>query len=649
MSFQVGIGDIVLLAQLSWRISQALSTGRKSAPAELREVEHQLSLLTAALNTVEELYSSLKDNADQQKLASCLSPVVQKCHATLAHLEGVIKKYRIVNEPKTLPKSALGRFNESFIRNWKKIEWTTETGSIQALRDELMLYTNHINLVIGVGTNARTSDISNSLSRVHTMTKDLHDWYEQNLTYPARPTKSSSLSSSSGCPTPAEQPRPVDTQESPDQDAFELSVERSRDFEVLCQNAVVSPDWFETFSTDQANLHRTPMFSCACKRKQGNSAIDHKNPLGAYLTTSSTFPVRQAGREQAWNLLRVADRYSNTFANLRINKVHGQYIAVLDETILQPLVVDQAEVILASGRGNNLAHIDASGDERILASAALLRDSPSAVTSFLVTANNKTLTNENVASVQILPYQTVGHPDGRGSHLYGPLKPLPTSEILITYHEEDESSKGGVRRDTKHDLDEDDFSVILHNVDLESEYTGGRVVAVSGITATIQFSTLSATKEFFTAVGDMRFELYIHSLQYPGSDERVISCLRASQVECHGATTAIYIHDALISIFQSKTPTTAAPLRHRLVMVSRAGNTIVSQVLPDGFYHGPAAPRGGMYTAESYVAQVDGDRGVWRLRRFAGGFAAVVFSSEQVRKTLELVGRTMAITASEPE
>lgn len=152
MSFQVGIGDVVLLAQLSIRLVQALSNGRKSAPAELRGVEHHLSLLTAALEAAKNLHDALKDETEQQKLATCLGSVVERSQTTLNHLDCVITKYRTINEPSVLPQSALGRLNDSLARNWRKIEWTTEKGNLQALRDELMQHTNMINLVIGMST-----------------------------------------------------------------------------------------------------------------------------------------------------------------------------------------------------------------------------------------------------------------------------------------------------------------------------------------------------------------------------------------------------------------------------------------------------------------------------------------------------------------
>lgn len=166
MTSPLSIGDALLLAKIAFRIGQALTTGRKSAPAELREVESQLYSLSAALTALTEARESESSSpllVDPSKLPetvpSCFKVnqdivlgMLDSCRQTLSHLESVVQKYSIIGtapdpgQPLPLPK----RWSRRLKADWKKIEWTTEGGDLAALKADLTIQTNSLNLILGV-------------------------------------------------------------------------------------------------------------------------------------------------------------------------------------------------------------------------------------------------------------------------------------------------------------------------------------------------------------------------------------------------------------------------------------------------------------------------------------------------------------------
>lgn len=89
-----------------------------------------------------------------------------------------------------------------------------------------------------------------------------------------------------------------------------------------------------------------------------------------------------------------------------------------------------------------------------------------------------------------------------------------------------------------------DAAVSVYGVDLVSEYADGREICVPNTTTTLDFATsggtvslvsdfaflnmtdrIIAAKEFHSALADMRFELFIHSLRYPRPEEEVVASM----------------------------------------------------------------------------------------------------------------------------
>lgn len=144
MAFQVSIGDGVLLAQIAWRLAKTFTNGRQSAPAEFQELENELYALSAALTAVE--------NSSDTATQDVLKHILQNCKQLLANLEEIVNKYMVVSEKTDPGEPKLTRWSKSIVRNWRKIEWTTERGDIDSLRSQFIVHINSLNLLVTIST-----------------------------------------------------------------------------------------------------------------------------------------------------------------------------------------------------------------------------------------------------------------------------------------------------------------------------------------------------------------------------------------------------------------------------------------------------------------------------------------------------------------
>ena len=155
MASPVSFGDIVAMAKIAKAVTQAFTRGRKSAPAEFREVENQLLSLSAALSALKD---ALEGSAQPPSLAGAthegggqtVSGMLESCSDTLKHLEKIVEKYSVIAEQREPNTSRMQRWSQELIKNYKKIAWTTEAGSLATLRSQLMIHTNSLDLVLGI-------------------------------------------------------------------------------------------------------------------------------------------------------------------------------------------------------------------------------------------------------------------------------------------------------------------------------------------------------------------------------------------------------------------------------------------------------------------------------------------------------------------
>ena len=149
MASPVSFGDVVAMAKLAKAIALAFTRGRRSAPAEFREVENQLYSLSTALAAFQDVLTG----SGQQPANQSFAGMLQSCNDTLKHLEKVVAKYAVVaapQDPAQQPRSRVQRWSQELVKNYKKIAWTTEAGDLATLRSQLMVHTNSLHLVLGV-------------------------------------------------------------------------------------------------------------------------------------------------------------------------------------------------------------------------------------------------------------------------------------------------------------------------------------------------------------------------------------------------------------------------------------------------------------------------------------------------------------------
>jgi hypothetical protein len=163
MASPVSFGDAAAMAKIAWRIAHAFTKGQKSAPAEFREVENQLYSLSAALTAFKDVCGNdiaaveidpsklpARFQKEEQDGMQSVAGILDSCKETLKHLEKVVESYSVVGASDDPGKTRIQRWSTGFVKNYKKVAWTTEAGDLAALRSQLMVHTNSLNLVLGI-------------------------------------------------------------------------------------------------------------------------------------------------------------------------------------------------------------------------------------------------------------------------------------------------------------------------------------------------------------------------------------------------------------------------------------------------------------------------------------------------------------------
>ncbi|SPQ21533.1 b89ab809-ace2-4622-980e-e47404ee3af5 [Thermothielavioides terrestris] len=187
MASPVSFGDVVAMSKIAWRVAHAFTKGRHSAPREFREVENQLYSLSAALAAFKDVCGDdvTVDPADlparfrngERDGLQTVTGILDNCRETLKHLEGIVDRYSIVAagpKDKDPGKSRLRQWSAELLKNYRKIAWTTQAGDLAALRSQLMVHTNSLDLVLGIIVSSRTSRIEDSLRENSSMLKEIY-------------------------------------------------------------------------------------------------------------------------------------------------------------------------------------------------------------------------------------------------------------------------------------------------------------------------------------------------------------------------------------------------------------------------------------------------------------------------------------------
>ncbi|KAM0089634.1 hypothetical protein ACP6JD_007014 [Aspergillus fumigatus] len=259
MAFQISIGDVLMLSKLAWDITQAFTSGRKSAPAEFQEVQNQLSSLTHALESLKSL-SGESPGLDDGASASSITPILQNCRFTLEHLDALVKKYMIIeNDGTGGPEKK--RWRDEIRKNWKKVRWTREGGDLTRLQHNLGVHINSLNLTIAVLNSEINQGLGQRVENVHEMLGEIYAWFTSNLK-----GRTASFYEPSSRP-----------QERPPELSFSLHRADSEPFHTvaLCDNASFNVDWLQ--------VPTQPVFKCNCQLRRTRYGDIHDEELIQYL------------------------------------------------------------------------------------------------------------------------------------------------------------------------------------------------------------------------------------------------------------------------------------------------------------------------------------------------------------------------------
>lgn len=131
MSFGFGVGDVITVGELAFKIHTRLIKVSKSAPKEVQAVQREASLLSVVLRTLEEdLCSSTSpiSRAGPDRLGMVKSLIMQ-AGDTLKQLDAIVRKYEAL---------VLNDGLSSLKRLWKKTDWALQAPVLDSLRAKVL-------------------------------------------------------------------------------------------------------------------------------------------------------------------------------------------------------------------------------------------------------------------------------------------------------------------------------------------------------------------------------------------------------------------------------------------------------------------------------------------------------------------------------
>jgi len=145
-------GDIVLLSQLAYNLYSSVTSGRKAASRDLKELEDVLFSLRCALDHLKDVANELLARSDDRlrhggaPFREKLDHILNSCGKTLQELDDMTKKYReiVIEEPGSAKKGVHDRLRVS----WWKIRWDQERQSLQQYREKLRSHTDAISIIL---------------------------------------------------------------------------------------------------------------------------------------------------------------------------------------------------------------------------------------------------------------------------------------------------------------------------------------------------------------------------------------------------------------------------------------------------------------------------------------------------------------------
>ncbi|EFR01478.1 hypothetical protein MGYG_04486 [Nannizzia gypsea CBS 118893] len=279
MASPISVGDAYLMGKVAFQLGRAFTKGRKSAPAEFREVENQLYSLSAALQSFKT--ASRDESVDLRFDASLLptrpqagdeaggdddvlNQVLRSCEQTLSHLESIVQKYGSIGKPRVhdTEQPRFKRWNDGLKHVWKTISWTTEGGDLASLRSNLTVHTNCLNLLLGAIVNSQTGRIEARVNDIDSMLYEIHAWFKEN-------SKNSRLNADNASQRKAGVPSRED---------FELhESSNGTQSRLVCPHAIINPN----LSLHEELASRHELFACQCSLESGAQS-SHQTEVAAF-------------------------------------------------------------------------------------------------------------------------------------------------------------------------------------------------------------------------------------------------------------------------------------------------------------------------------------------------------------------------------
>ncbi|KAL4728687.1 hypothetical protein ACLX1H_003086 [Fusarium chlamydosporum] len=487
MASPVSIGDAFLMAKLAFRIGQAFTKGKKSAPAELREVESQLYSLSAALNALTAARQSsrspplLVDPSNLPQSASShyrdnqdiILGMLGSCKDTLTHLESIVDEYGIIGTTADPAQARVKRWSRRLKANWKKIEWTTKGGDLAALKSDLTIQTNSLNLILGVVVTSQTDRLQNDIDRVSVMLTDIHKWFVDNL----KDTTELASAIANGTPNEA-------TAAPSDCLSFQLFAQSGQMCILICPQASLSQKVSGAYYSK--SLQSSQLFGCRCP-DSGTDSANHQSAVEVYGLSPLSFAVRIAGNERSWLLYKMANRVTNHLTTL-VLKAMLTVTHDFEELLVHSLSVIQTRQMLQRDTSTMLSYVSdletSCPKANILDTISNTATGYNSITAVKFTSRNGYHLRESIKYVQMLHYKTINLERILDDAILprSAFEECKKADILIAY--------GGGNNNSSAD---DIVRTILH-----------------------------PASQFYTETDAMRMELFVIHLQYPRDDERTV-------------------------------------------------------------------------------------------------------------------------------
>jgi hypothetical protein len=167
MSFGFSVGDIILVGRLTYKLYSTITSGRRSAAKDLKELADVLFGLHCALDHLRKAAKDISATASNQQDGNAvgmhkkLDAMINSCGTTVQELESVTKRYgkaagpdEATDSPATVTcinphkKRSADRFKQSVQANWARIRWDMERNSLNEYRAKLQAHMDAINIVL---------------------------------------------------------------------------------------------------------------------------------------------------------------------------------------------------------------------------------------------------------------------------------------------------------------------------------------------------------------------------------------------------------------------------------------------------------------------------------------------------------------------